>query len=189
MKTKIKLIVSLICLSIIVQSQNIYKNSKYNYSFSIPTGWKTMPKSEIDWFASQTNQLFDAILCLNTNGVSDWEPPLIFSSFKNKEFKKTEYEAMAYKLIKTFKNMKAPQNSNFKNLVMEINPGEGYYDKKNECIIYLFESEVKNQGKAYNLITSFFTPRGLLSISLTSYKTNYLKYLPVYSKLLTTVKK
>ena len=189
MKTKIKLTVSLICLSIIVHSQNIYKNSKYNYSFSIPTGWKTMPKSEIDWFATQTNQLYDAIICLNSNGESDWEPPIICSIFKKKALNKEDYEVMANLLIKDFKKSKAPQNNNLGSYVNDIKPGEGNYDKKNQCIIYMFEAENKKYGKGFYLTTSFFTPNGLLSIQLSVGKKDYLKYLPIYSQLLNSIKK
>lgn len=189
MKAKIRLIVSLICLSTVVHSQNIYKNSKYNYSFSIPTGWKTMPKSEIDWFATQTNQLYDAILCLNSNGISDWEPPIIFSIFKKKALKKEDYEVMANLLIKAFKKSLMPQNNNLSGYVKDINPGEGYYDKKNQCIIYMFEAENKRYGKGFYLTTSFFTPNGLLSIQLSVDKKDYLKYLPIYSQLLNSIKK
>lgn len=190
MKTKQFITSILFCIIILfAQAQTTFVSPSSYYSFTIPSGWKNATKSEINEFAKQSGQTYDAILYPSYKKEYDG-PPLLLTIFKNKSMKPSEYESVANELLKMFKtdlNQYIP-----KDLVDQIKafkPGQGHYNKNNQSLIYIYESELKGIGKFYNIVSGFFTTKGLVMVQFTDRNTNYTKNIDSYIKLVSTLKR
>jgi hypothetical protein len=174
---------------LVAVAQTNFISPASNYTYTIPNGWKNATKSEINEFAQQSGQMYDAILYPSHKKQYDG-PPILTSIFKSKAMKPSEYEGIANELLKTFKtDMDQFIPKDLTDQIKSFKPGQGYYNKKSASLIYIYESEIKSIGKFYNIVAGFFTPKGLIMIQFVDRSANYTKNIDSYVKLVSSLKR
>lgn len=159
-----------------------------NYSFSIPSGWKQSTNYELSEFSKAANQNIDALIYPDYKKEYNG-PPIIFSSFKAVTISPSEYEEKATQLLELYKTqMKDFIPKDMTGDYKILKPGEGYYYKKSASFCYMYESKFKNLN-LYNMVTGFFTPKGIIMILFTDTKTNFQSTLNGYVKCISSIKK
>lgn len=191
MKKTILLTTLLLCISLIVVAQTTYYNKAHNYSFSVPVGWKQISKSDCDDISKGMGTVtqLDAGFCPIKRTSSDWAVPIV-CSLAEKQITKAEFEEVCKKTLKSFKSYVASyyEQNKFGDIVSNCKPGEGFYDKKNQCVVIMYSAEV--YGKTVITIsTGYYTPNGILQIMCSEYQNNFKSMMNTYINVLASLKK
>ncbi len=169
------------------QTKNIKQFA--NYTITIPTGWKEASKIELKEFNQASNQRYDILLYPEKKAKYDG-PPILLAVFKKKEMTKVDFESTASEVLKAFKtSLKDYIPKEISEEVKMLKLGQGYYNKKSSYFTYIYEIELKNVGKIYNVITVFYTPHGLLCFQFSDYSKYYLNRIDGFLQLTKSIKK
>ena len=103
---------------------------------------------------------------------------------------KVEFESTSKEILKIFKtNLQDYIPTEFSSEVKLLKLGQGYYNKKGTYFTYIYEAEIANVGKIYNIVTVFYTPYGLLCFQFSDYSKYYLNRIDGFIQLIKSVKK
>lgn len=117
-------------------------------------------------------------------------PPILLAIFKNKNMTKAEFESIAKEILKSYNtNLKDFIPSEYSSEVKMLKLGQGYYNKKGNYFTYIYEAEIINVGKIYNISTIFYTPNGFLCFLFSDYSNKYLSRIDGFIQLVKSVKK
>ena len=178
-----------IILSYNLKAQIQFVSASGNYKYTIPNGWKKATKKELVEFAKNSGQTYDAILYPISKSNYDG-PPILLSIFKPKEFNPSEYEPFAKDLLKNLKtDFSQYLPAKYADIVKNMKPGHAFYDKKSSCFSYSYDSEIIGVAKTFNIITGFFTPKGIIILQYSAYSKNYTNTIDSYIKLVSSLKK
>lgn len=160
-----------------------------SYTITIPFGWKESSKTELQQFNEASKQRYDVMLYPDKKVEYDG-PPVMLAVFKKKVLTKQEFESITSEILKSFKtNLDGYIPKEFSSEIKMLDLGQGYYDKKRNYFTYIYESEIKNVGKIYNILTVFYTPQGLLYFHFSDYSKYYLNRIDGFIQLIKSVKK
>ncbi len=160
-----------------------------SYTITIPNGWKESSNTELKEFNELSKQSYDVLLYPEIKVKYDG-PPILLVRFKKKEMTKAEFELISTEMLKSFETkLRDYIPSEFSSEVKILKPGQGYYNKKGTYFTYIYEAEIENVGKTYNIITGFYTPHGLLTFQFSDYSKYYLLKIDGFIQLIKSIKK
>lgn len=169
-----------------------YSDFLDHYSFDIPSGWREIPKVELD-------KVSDAVA--KQSNTKRIEYIAGFQSGSNEYFKypyilvqKHTLDTPSFsQLEKTFNNSnlqkKADQKTpEYSELLKSATTSEPFIDKERKIIFINLKMDVTNVGKVNGLMAMFLGKNGITQLNFYSTENDYSKWLPVFNSIVDSFK-
>lgn len=186
----LQVVTATICFA---QNQNIYRNSKGHFSFTVPAGWEEIPKDVIDEYLKTLEGLSDQPLEVRYEAgfqkVSKnyfTYPYILIQLYQDRRY--PEDELQRYFTSKKGKESMQEEVQKVEialpGLVQNMEMGQPVYDRKRHTLFTKLESDVTGAGEVLGIIAGVLGNEGMVSMSFYSGKDNYQSDLTYFNQII-----
>lgn len=171
-----------------VFAQTLYSDSMGRYSFTLPSGWKEIPKSvidqRIDEFIRQTQgQRIEYVAGFQLSEKDYFQYPYIL-------IQEHDVNAPSYSQIKKifsdsdFQSSVKQKVDEYSELMTGVTFGKPFFDRERNIVFVNTQIDVANIGKINGLTAMFLGNQGIIQINFYSLSNEYSRWLPVFNSVI-----